>query len=279
VNPNQTGRTLSGNTIRWSDFGSFSVIPEWILDAEISDRAIRLFAVLGRYADRNGQAMPGRKTLAERLKCSLSSLDRALEELRDIGALSWENRRHDDRSLASNEYILHPAPAGVASPVKVPTVTGEGRGSVTGDAIKNENQELTREPPLESPLPMKVDRRPVSVEEGRLALDVLAEWNAQTGQNLRSKDWLAKFVMRIRERPDLTLVDHAHIIAAALADPWWKGQATPSVVYGSGAQFERSILTAENKPRIEKPPSRRYGYGVSAAELLERARQAEREGR
>ena len=51
--------------------------------------------------------------------------------------------------------------------------------------------------------------------------------------------------MRIREYPDLGIEEHAHIIGAALRDPWWKGPASPSVVYGSDAQFERSIAQAK----------------------------------
>ena len=73
---------------------------------------------------------------------------------------------------------------------------------------------------------------------------MLGAWNRLAGQDLRSRDWLAKIVMRIREYPEATAHDHEHIIRANLADPWWSGPPTPSVVYGNGAQFERAIQTA-----------------------------------
>ena len=97
----------------------------------------------------------------------------------------------------------------------------------------------------------KVDRVAVTETEADLAQAVLSEWNDQTGQALRSKDWLAKIVMRIREYPEFTITEHSHVIAAALRDPWWKGPPSPSVVYGNGAQFERSItVTADPGERI-----------------------------
>jgi hypothetical protein len=68
------------------------VTPEWVLDAAVSDRAVRLFAVLNRYAGTNETAWPSRKTLAERLGCSVDSVDRALAELVAIDAVSIEER-------------------------------------------------------------------------------------------------------------------------------------------------------------------------------------------
>lgn len=137
-------------------------------------------------------------------------------------------------------------------------------------------------PPI-SP-PAKVDRRAVSAVEADLAVAVLAEWNRQTDQNLRSRDWLAKIVMRIREYPDLVLVDHAHVIAAALAKPWWKGDANPSVVYGNGAQFERSILTAAGRPNGQPQDATDRSRvnpagGPTPDALIERARALAEAGR
>ena len=60
----------------------FSIIPEWITYADISDKAIRLYSVLARYADnQTHQAFPSRDTLAGHMHCSAKSVDRATEEL------------------------------------------------------------------------------------------------------------------------------------------------------------------------------------------------------
>lgn len=73
----------------------FSIIPEWITYADISDKAIRLYSVLARYADnQTHQAFPSRETLAERMHCSTSSVDRATEELIKIGAVTKQQRHN-----------------------------------------------------------------------------------------------------------------------------------------------------------------------------------------
>ncbi len=71
----------------------FAIIDEWILDLRVSDRAIRLYAVLARYADKDThKAFPSRRLLADRLRCSPKSVDRAIAELVDAGLLRKEQR-------------------------------------------------------------------------------------------------------------------------------------------------------------------------------------------
>lgn len=66
----------------------FSQIPEWVIDADISDGAFRLYAVLLRYANqKTGKAYPTRETLAERLKKTPKSVSRYAQELVDVGAI------------------------------------------------------------------------------------------------------------------------------------------------------------------------------------------------
>src|SRR5215218_11383648 len=72
----------------------FAIVPEWVLDADISDAALRLYAVLLRYGQTSGHRMPGRRLLASRLhKRSRDSVDRALKELVGIGAVVVQHRR------------------------------------------------------------------------------------------------------------------------------------------------------------------------------------------
>lgn len=89
----------------------------------------------------------------------------------------------------------------------------------------------------------QVDRRPVTELEERRATEVLATWNELAGQQLTARDWLASIVMRDREHPELTVEQHRELIKRNLDAPWWKGAASPSVIYGSAAQFERAMLT------------------------------------
>jgi hypothetical protein len=117
--------------------------------------------------------------------------------------------------------------------------------------------------------PKVVDRKPVSNDEAEMAEKVLASWNEIAEQELRSKDWLAKIIMRLREHPELGLPEHVFIIEAALAHPWWKGEATPSVIYGNGAQFERQLMEAAKGSR--SPSQRAFDLAVQAIEDQRRA--------
>lgn len=83
----------------------FAIVPEWLLDADVSDRAVRVFGVLSRYADRRGTAHPSRTTLATRCRCSTDSIDRALKELEECGAVKV-NRRIENGSYSTNEYVV-----------------------------------------------------------------------------------------------------------------------------------------------------------------------------
>ena len=114
----------------------FSIIPEWITYAAISDKALRLYSVLARYADnQTHEAFPSRETLAGRMNCSTSSVDRATEELIKIGAVT-KKQRHNSSLIytlrVTQAVITHDK--GGSSPVT--------RGVVTSD-------ELTRTTELE----------------------------------------------------------------------------------------------------------------------------------
>jgi hypothetical protein len=85
----------------------FAIVPEWLLDADVSDAAIRLYAVLLRYGQSSGARMPGRATLARRLrKKSVDTIDRAMRELVTIGAVTVEHR-YDGPQRLTNRYHLH----------------------------------------------------------------------------------------------------------------------------------------------------------------------------
>jgi hypothetical protein len=84
----------------------FSIIPEWVIDSPISDRAIRIYGILARYADNETlQAFPSRELLAKRSQCSAKSVDRALEELIGVGAVVKHHRKSGNGYI-SNVYTL-----------------------------------------------------------------------------------------------------------------------------------------------------------------------------
>lgn len=112
----------------------FSIVPEWVIDADISDRAVRVYAILARYADsETHQAFPSRETLAQRARCHWRSIDRAIAELIELGAVTKTHRKHG-KEYQSNIYtlkrVLPRVSRGTASGV-TGVLTGESVGTDT----------------------------------------------------------------------------------------------------------------------------------------------------
>lgn len=100
----------------------FAVVPEWVIDAPISDTAFRLYSILLRYGQTSGQRMPGRATLARRLKKkSTDTVDRALRELVELGAVRVEHRRDGKQHLSNLYHLITDAPG---DPAQAPDGSG-----------------------------------------------------------------------------------------------------------------------------------------------------------
>ena len=83
-------------------------VPDWVLVADISSQSVRVFGVLAAYyADRDGRCWPKRRAVAEKARCSETSLDRSLTELRRIGAVTSETRQMPSGDFTSSIYQLH----------------------------------------------------------------------------------------------------------------------------------------------------------------------------
>src|SRR4051812_20302673 len=83
-----------------------------MLDADVSDAAFRLYAVLARYGNTSGVRMPGRVLLARRLRKSVDTVDRALRELTAAGVLEIERRQDGNRHLTNRYHLRTHDPAG-----------------------------------------------------------------------------------------------------------------------------------------------------------------------
>jgi len=98
----------------------FSIVPEWLLDSGCSDKALRLYCVLARYADNEDMtAYPGRGTLAKRVGCHRATIDRAVEELIALGAITKQVRVKDGKYQSSLYTIrrIGPRRTHAATPV------------------------------------------------------------------------------------------------------------------------------------------------------------------
>jgi len=136
--------------VRVSAEERFAIVPEWVLDAEISAQAIRLYAVLARYADQSNRANPSRRAIAERMHCSRDTVDRALRELQAIGAVQVVPQTSEHGDPTSNLYVLAVRPPSRMDAPTPPQECGDGgrtdaeRGGRT-DAALNDNQ-IERKP-------------------------------------------------------------------------------------------------------------------------------------
>jgi len=109
----------------------FAQVWETALSEELSDSAVRLYAVLDRYEGANEAGWPTRAVLAQ--KCgawSLDKLDRVVKELIAAGLLTVEHRLEGPeghRHYSSNLYTLTPFEATVTPFTTRRNTEGGGR--------------------------------------------------------------------------------------------------------------------------------------------------------
>ncbi len=119
-----------------ADLDGYSQVPAVLLLADVSDRAVRLWAVLDCHQRGRTVAWPSRATLQALLRCSADSVDRAVVELENSGLVVVQRRA--DKG-ATNRYSLRGRPrdgaagsrTGAASASRSDAAT-DGAGSRTG---------------------------------------------------------------------------------------------------------------------------------------------------
>ena len=90
----------------------FSIVPEWLIESNVSGNALRVYSALYRFADKDdGTCWPSIATIGTKCNKSSSSIKRAIKELKDIGAIEVKERYLEDKGQTSNLYILKLNPA------------------------------------------------------------------------------------------------------------------------------------------------------------------------
>lgn len=148
--------------------GVFVVIPESVLSADITSNAIRVYLVIRRFADKDLKMWPGRATIAKKARISVATVDRAIKELKDIGAVKVEQRRDPDNPnrLLTNLYTITVpilSDGGTLTSDGRGTLTDDGRGTLTSD-------EVTRTIELE-PLELDTDTSNVVAQQSKNETD------------------------------------------------------------------------------------------------------------
>lgn len=205
--------------------GHFAVIPYWVGDAEISDRAFRLYYLLRQKADNATlKVWGGRKRFAEMLGCSPASFDRAAKELEAIGALIVQRSYDIDRKQwRASQYAIRATRPSLTG--ETPSPTSETPSPTGDDASLEIPSVLDPEPPAAAPsspsasgqLDLGVppgkqrERSPENVEANRVTRAI---WDGCDPKPVESFVGVQQIVKRF-------LVDHPadEVIAAGIAAP------------------------------------------------------------
>jgi hypothetical protein len=116
----------------------FSIVPDWVLDSELSHKAVRVYAILARYADNETlTAWPARATIAAKCRSTVKSVDRAIAELVKVGAVTKQHRR-DEGGQHSSLYTLRRVQGGTKSPQGGDKITIGGATKSPHRTIPNE---------------------------------------------------------------------------------------------------------------------------------------------
>lgn len=90
--------------------------PHWILfHHDLNPLSIRLYLVFRQHADAKGDSFPSRRRLADLLHVSLPTLDKARQQLIDVGALTMDRRKGAGDEWLSCIYRVHWEPGGKES--------------------------------------------------------------------------------------------------------------------------------------------------------------------
>ena len=223
----------------------------WVLrhsEERLGNRLVLL--VLADHAAEDGtEARPSVATIAREARLSERQVQYALRHLQEVGAI--QDEREGPKGVRVYRVTMLPpggaisAPGGAISDAEgVQPIAPES--SLEPSVLPSTSVAIA--PSVDGP--RTVNRKATTGLERHRARQILNAWNEASGQDLRSDDWLSKIIMRLREYPDATMLDHEVIIRTALANPWWTGPASPSVVYGNGAQFERSIEQVRRRATV-----------------------------
>jgi len=106
--------------------GGFAQIPNIILrDGTLSSNAVRLYALLLSYAWANDECYPGQGRLSMEMGCSLDTVQRTLNELKDRHLISWKQQGLGRSSIyyiekLTDGYLVEPKEEGEPSKARKP---------------------------------------------------------------------------------------------------------------------------------------------------------------
>jgi len=132
----------------------FAIVPNWVIESELSNTAFRVYALLSTYADNEtGAAFPSYATMANRLGWNRRRVRDGVKELQDRGLIDCEPQFVNGRQT-SNLYTVRRAPETSEQPVSKTSNSQskdvESRDDFsTGGVRKNDPSGVRKNTPLE----------------------------------------------------------------------------------------------------------------------------------
>jgi biotin operon repressor len=249
-------------------------VASWAWKQKVGDPGLKLVLLkLADNADDAGFSWWTQKRLADECEMSRPTVQRKIKKLLERGLLVIVPRFGEDGRRVANGYRV--VPDSIPPPQNdTPPPQFEGGPRLTGDAPPASQvmqQEPSVEPsktsgssgggaaqldlmggsaasPAEKRTAASVDGKQVSRQEDSLAKAILGAFNRAFGKDFRGRDHYASIVMRIRERPDLTLEDHAALVVkVSSGERWWRGSPSPKIIYGTSKALDAALNRDESE--------------------------------
>lgn len=194
---------------------TWSKVPHWLIESQVGDGPVRLYALMGKYADRNGEGYPSLGRLAEELGRNRKTIRNWVKQLQAVGAVDVYPRTTDDGDADSNLYHLHvtapdqrrggesttPTPESTFQGGESTTPTGResttptGRGSRTPLTRSTLNQthrnQIDSDPESDVQVDPPTDEPPLVLDHGRSDPDTgLYRWVDADGKVRQTVDEL-----------------------------------------------------------------------------------------
>jgi hypothetical protein len=114
-------------------------------------------------------------------------------------------------------------------------------------------------------VPRRVGGNEVTPAEAELAAGCLDAFNEKTGNRFRGTRWLKQIICRIHEHPEMDLAAHKRVMKSTLRRKWWRGRATPNVVW-SQTPFEVTLYTVPDDDEQIRDRFARFDAGLDEAD-------------
>ena len=124
----------------------FMVVPKWVLDKDskgnaLSSTAVHVYTALVSYANKDLNCFPSHATLADLVGKSVSSVRRALEELKAFGAIQWKGRGDGEQQSSNLYYLPHERGAEFQATEEVYVEADTGDGFAIPEGVQKNHKD------------------------------------------------------------------------------------------------------------------------------------------